>query len=140
MNLVGIEEHIKRTESLLCMESQEVRIIGIWGMGGIGKTTIARAVFDRICNQFKGFHFLANVRENLRSYTAVDLRNKLLSKILDEDKIYLSSLQVWQLLLQRIVSAAKRFLLSWMMWITRGNCRSCHLGCMICLAQEAKSL
>ncbi|CAK7322755.1 unnamed protein product [Dovyalis caffra] len=35
-NLVGIDEHIRKIESLLNMESQDVRIVGIWGMGGIG--------------------------------------------------------------------------------------------------------
>ena len=40
-DFVGIEDHIKEMSSLLHMESEEVRMVGIWGPSGIGKTTIA---------------------------------------------------------------------------------------------------
>uniref|UniRef100_A0A0D3AQ71 TIR domain-containing protein n=1 Tax=Brassica oleracea var. oleracea TaxID=109376 RepID=A0A0D3AQ71_BRAOL len=41
--VVGTDDHMERLNPLLSMESEdEVRMIGIWGMGGIGKTTIAR--------------------------------------------------------------------------------------------------
>ncbi|XP_024966129.1 TMV resistance protein N-like [Cynara cardunculus var. scolymus] len=63
--LIGIEYHLDALISLLCMEATEdVLMIGIWGMGGIGKTTIAQAVFRRIAYKFEGSCFVKDVREN----------------------------------------------------------------------------
>ncbi|GKB35055.1 disease resistance TIR-NBS-LRR class family protein, partial [Tanacetum coccineum] len=41
----------------------EVHMIGIKGMGGAGKTTTARAVFDHLSNDFEAKSFVENVRE-----------------------------------------------------------------------------
>ena len=85
--LVGIEKHIERIESLLCIDSLEVRTIVIWGMGGIGKTTLAGAMYNRISSQFDGCCFLANVREETERYGLISLRNKLLAELLDEKNL-----------------------------------------------------
>ncbi|CAA7058348.1 unnamed protein product [Microthlaspi erraticum] len=53
-NFVGIEDHISKMSELLDLESEEVKMIGIWGSSGIGKTTIARVLFSRLSRHFQG--------------------------------------------------------------------------------------
>eukprot|EP00257_Ricinus_communis_P017873 XP_015576422.1 disease resistance-like protein DSC1 [Ricinus communis] len=78
---VGIDSRIERVESLLCLGSSDVSIVGIWGMAGIGKTTIAEAVFKRNVASFDTCYFFANVREESEKHGSLHLRTQLLSKI-----------------------------------------------------------
>lgn len=77
--LVGIESRVEDVMSLLYCE--DVNAVGIWGVGGIGKTTIAQATFDRICGRFEAQCFVENVRE--KSERGIDiLHNEILPKLL----------------------------------------------------------
>ncbi|KAL1345143.1 hypothetical protein HN51_018936 [Arachis hypogaea] len=84
---VGIHEPIAELESVLCRESKAVLVVGLWGMGGIGKTTLASNIFNRLQYEFQGVCFLENVRERVQRYGMTHLKKELLSKLLEEKDV-----------------------------------------------------
>ena len=62
-HLVGINSRVKEMMNLFSTMSDDVRLIGIWGMAGIGKITLASAIYYRICHQFDASSFIRDIRE-----------------------------------------------------------------------------
>ncbi|XP_061993053.1 disease resistance protein RPV1-like isoform X2 [Rosa rugosa] len=80
---VGIKPRVQEIHKLLGVEGRDIHMVGIWGAGGMGKTTIARAVYNSIAHKFDGSCFLENVRENsMGAKGFVKLQKKLLCEIL----------------------------------------------------------
>ncbi|KAG5601719.1 hypothetical protein H5410_033089 [Solanum commersonii] len=89
--LVGIESRMGEVESLLKFQLSDVCFIGIWGIGGVGKTTVARKYFDKVSYQFQGSCFLANVREESKKHGLMYLQKTLLSRLLKEKSMNMAS-------------------------------------------------
>ncbi|KAL3746821.1 hypothetical protein ACJRO7_015719 [Eucalyptus globulus] len=84
-HLVGLDDRVKHLTELLDVNHRDVRLIGIYGMGGIGKTTVAKVIFNELLSHFgKCSSFLENVREKMSTEDGiVQLQKKLLSDIAD---------------------------------------------------------
>ncbi|XP_044475181.1 disease resistance-like protein DSC1 [Mangifera indica] len=87
--LVGVEQSTRKIISLLSNGLNEVCTVGLWGMGGIGKTTIATAVFNEISREFEGSCFIHNVREESKKGGLCRLQKELLSTILEDESLNL---------------------------------------------------
>ena len=81
-NLVGVGSHTEEVISLMDLRSPEVRIVGLHGKVGIGKTTVARALFDRLSDKYEAACFLDDVGQISQKHGVDYLQEILLSEML----------------------------------------------------------
>ncbi|KAF5811345.1 putative TIR domain, P-loop containing nucleoside triphosphate hydrolase [Helianthus annuus] len=99
--LVGIESRVNEVINKLNMESNEVRFIGICGMSGIGKTTLAEVVFHVIQHKYQESSFIENIKDISKDHNSdlCKLQQKLLDDVLKGESISVRSVKHGQTLL-----------------------------------------
>ncbi|XP_021909028.1 TMV resistance protein N-like isoform X2 [Carica papaya] len=87
--IVGTDHIVNKINSWLQDGANDVGLVVITGIGGIGKTTIATIIYNQNFGRFQASSFLANIRENSAEPKGlIHLQSQFLSDLLKDQKIY----------------------------------------------------
>nr|XP_027095396.1 disease resistance protein TAO1 isoform X2 [Coffea arabica] len=78
---VGLSSRLDILLRKLDVKGNGVQIIGFHGMGGIGKTTLAKALFNKLVSHFKTRSFISNVRQISQDSGLTYLQSKFLGDV-----------------------------------------------------------
>ncbi|KAI3730801.1 hypothetical protein L1987_61979 [Smallanthus sonchifolius] len=101
-DLFGIETRLQDLKSMLETGSGGVRVVGIWGVGGGGKTTLASVVYKEISHLFEAHCFLQNIREESSKHGLETLQEKFLSVVLKTKVNLLSEIERTDMIKSRL--------------------------------------
>ncbi|KAH7404724.1 hypothetical protein KP509_15G040200 [Ceratopteris richardii] len=83
---VGLEERVDVIKSRIHTDMQKsdtsLQCFGIWGMGGAGKTTIAKSIYNGMHIHFEKSCFCMNTRENFVNKGVLHIQNEIVRDML----------------------------------------------------------
>ncbi|XP_034203694.1 disease resistance protein RUN1-like [Prunus dulcis] len=109
--MIGMQSRVNELNLWLQDGSDDVGILVIYGMSGIGKTTIAKSLYNTNFGRFEGSSFIENIREiSQQPNGLVQIQKQLLSDILNGRKMKISSVSEGLIKIEDAISS-KRVLL-----------------------------
>ncbi|XP_027907376.1 TMV resistance protein N-like [Vigna unguiculata] len=79
---IGLQPHVEDVIQIIKNKSTGVCTVGICGMGGSGKTTLAKAIYNQIHGTFLEKSFIEDISEVSRTRKQANLQERLLSDLL----------------------------------------------------------
>ena len=92
-DLIGIQPRVQALEDKLRLSSnnEDVQVLGIWGMNGIGKTTHAAVLYDKISDRFDASCFIADVSKLYRNGGHTAVHKEIICQTLREKNLDMGS-------------------------------------------------
>ncbi|GKD23252.1 NB-ARC domains-containing protein [Tanacetum coccineum] len=109
-NLVGIDFHFEKLDLSRFVRSNKVNMIGICGISGIGKTTLAKAIYNSMHTHFDASCFCDDVQEVEKRKGLTQVQMQMIRKILKTEDLKISSVGEGTLVIKQRM-ACKRILL-----------------------------
>ncbi|CAJ1956748.1 unnamed protein product [Sphenostylis stenocarpa] len=88
-DLIGMQPRVQALEDNLRLNSNSdnIQVLGIWGMSGIGKTTHATVLYDKISHRFDASCFIENVSKLYKDGGNTAVQKQIIHQTLDEKNL-----------------------------------------------------